>query len=545
MSEPVDSPTPERSILPSIPCRKPLVYWFRRFLACNPFYLVSAALLLYGFYRVSIDPDFLHGEIPQLAFDMTSLQLYEMLLVITAIWLAKRCVWYDSTLLVWLENAFALVPFILISQAGLIDQKQVWILCFAASLVVLARFGSLKRFIAKLNFPNRFLGVGFATLAVNAVLPILYRVLHQSKVGTKPDWGAAYFANEYAWILLLPGVCALANLLPPARQQGELLMQRRWLPLGLFSLWFAATSVHLYCLGYVYDFDLRRELLAPALCIALWTLRHRLADFVPAIDPIGRRILLVSPFLATFLGFGQHSKEVFLLVTIWNASMYGISYWRHGEKLALHLLLLSLAAMIGGMPRDWASLLPMEFSRARCIGAAAAVYLLLLAPMSRDPRWGLVGALLTGTMVILLGHGDARTFHWASQAGCVFLLLHSLRWADADHSGARVFRLTTAAIWVAHSFAWMRFGGAAWMTCATGALVLATYVLGRILSGNWGSRVVVFAAILAMLSRPGAVSAGKVSDLPAGLIAVIGSFLLFACGTLAALTRSRWHKANS
>jgi hypothetical protein len=521
------------------------MYWFRRFLACNPFYLVSAALLLYGFYRVSIDPNFLHGEIAQLTFDMTSLQLYELLLVVTAIWLARRSVWYDSTLLVWLENAFVLVPFILISQAGLIDQKQVWILCFAASLVVLARFSGLKRFITKLNFPGRFLGVGFAVLAVNMALPIIYRVLHQSKVGTKPDWGAAYFINEYAWIFLLPAVCALANLLPPPRQSGELLMQRRWLPLGLFSIWFSATSVHLYCLGYVYDFDLRRELVAPAICMMLWTLRRRVTDFVPAIDPIGRQVLLISPFLATFLAFGQASKEVFLLLTIWNASLYGFSYWRHGEKLALHLLLFSLAAMVGGLPQDWAALLPMGFSREKCIGAAAAAYLLLLAPMSRNPKWGLAGAVVTTTIVSLLGGGETRALHWAIQAGCAFLLLHSLRWADADHAGARAIRWATAAIWVAHSFAWMRFGGAAWMTCATATLVLATYLLWRLVSGTLGPSSVLVAAMLVMLSGPGEASAGKLSALPAGLMAVLGSFLLFACGTLAALTRSRWHKADS
>ena len=66
------------------------VWWLRRFLACNPFYLVSAALLLYGVYRVSVDPNFLSRETAQLAFNFSSLQLYEALLVITAIVLARR-----------------------------------------------------------------------------------------------------------------------------------------------------------------------------------------------------------------------------------------------------------------------------------------------------------------------------------------------------------------------------------------------------------------------------------------------------------------------
>src|SRR5258708_1131246 len=129
MSEPVNAPSADQ---PAAVCitQNCLGPWAKRFIACNPCYLLSAALLLYGFYRVSIDPGFLRSEIAQLAFDLGSLQVYELLLVVTAIWLTRRAAWYDATLLVWLENLFVFVPFILISQAGLIDQEQVWVLCF-------------------------------------------------------------------------------------------------------------------------------------------------------------------------------------------------------------------------------------------------------------------------------------------------------------------------------------------------------------------------------------------------------------------------------
>lgn len=59
---------------------RPWAYWVKRFFACNPFYLVSAALLLYGFYRVSIDTSYFRQETSQLWFNFTSLQLYEGLL---------------------------------------------------------------------------------------------------------------------------------------------------------------------------------------------------------------------------------------------------------------------------------------------------------------------------------------------------------------------------------------------------------------------------------------------------------------------------------
>ena len=35
--------------------------WVKRFLVCNPFYLCSAAVFLFGINRLSIDPNFLGG----------------------------------------------------------------------------------------------------------------------------------------------------------------------------------------------------------------------------------------------------------------------------------------------------------------------------------------------------------------------------------------------------------------------------------------------------------------------------------------------------
>src|SRR5580704_16173796 len=77
----------------------PPLDWLRRLLECNPFYLVSAACLLYGIYRFTIDPTFRGAELGPISTIFGSLQLYEILLVVTAIFLAWRRIWYDSTLL--------------------------------------------------------------------------------------------------------------------------------------------------------------------------------------------------------------------------------------------------------------------------------------------------------------------------------------------------------------------------------------------------------------------------------------------------------------
>jgi len=120
-------------------------YWSKMLLVCKPFYLVSAALLLYGMYRVSLDPVFLSTEVKQLAFNFTSPQCDEVLLVITTIVLAKRGIWYDSTLLLVLKQLLVLVPFILISQAALIDNRRLWILGAAVALIALARSAAARR----------------------------------------------------------------------------------------------------------------------------------------------------------------------------------------------------------------------------------------------------------------------------------------------------------------------------------------------------------------------------------------------------------------
>ena len=50
--------------------------------------------------------------------------------------------------------------------------------------------------------------------------------------------------------------------------------------------------------------------------------------------------------------------------------------------------------------------------------------------------------------------------------------------------------------------------------------------------------------VKAMLSGPTGFGAGTLYAAPMGLLAVIGSFLLFGMGTLAALTKHRWNRTD-
>jgi hypothetical protein len=172
------TPNPEFIVSPSLPppgpnhVHRPLSWWLRKFFACNPFYLVSAALLIYGCYRVSIDETFVDHETARLLFNFSSVQVYELLLVGVAIFLARRYLWYDSMVLVGLENMLVFVPFLLLSLAALTG---LWItvsVCAIAVILAVLRFACLRRYFAELNLPGSLLGVGSILLALNVALPL-------------------------------------------------------------------------------------------------------------------------------------------------------------------------------------------------------------------------------------------------------------------------------------------------------------------------------------------------------------------------------------
>jgi hypothetical protein len=84
--------------------------WSRIFLVRNPFYIVSAALLLLSMRLLSGDSRLFAGETPQLLFNFSSFQVYELLLAGTAILLARRRIWYDAGLLVGWKRCLSACP---------------------------------------------------------------------------------------------------------------------------------------------------------------------------------------------------------------------------------------------------------------------------------------------------------------------------------------------------------------------------------------------------------------------------------------------------
>lgn len=58
-----------------------------------------------------------------------------------------------------------------------------------------------------------------------------------------------------------------------------------------------------------------------------------------------------------------------------------------------------------------------------------------------------------------------------------------------------------------------------------------------VVAGKMGHLAVLLGPVLVLLSAPGHVAAVQFESAPAGLLAVIGSFILFGVGTLGAMTK--------
>lgn len=518
---------------------RPLSWWLRKFFACNPFYLVSAALLLYGCYRISIDETFTDRDTARLLFNFSSVQVYELLLVGVAIFLARRCLWYDSMVLVGLENMLVFVPLLLVSLAALIGSRVAVFVCAIAMILAVLRFGGLRRYFVELNLPRSLLGIGFILLALNVALPLTYRHYINFKIGVHLDAGPDYIMNECIWLLVLPAALALVNFLPHAQRGGDLLPQRHWFPLGMFALWITVTGLHLWALDYVYGYYLRPDLFAPVGWVLAWTVFFR----VPMKPAVLRYILMLPAMMVPFLADTPGKEKTYLVLMALNVVAFGvIRFLRGGNRFAGHLAYASVLLLIAGLPENWIQLAIHGATAPGCVAAGVVAYLIFWAAWLRNPKLAVLGAVLFGIVIAVMFNHYPDVVNWALQGGLVFFLLHSLRWNDAEHAGAGVARNFAGIIWAIQSFVWMNCEGAQfWMPFIPGALVLALYCVLLPCRGVWRLFVVPASALVVVLSGPCHVAIDHLRTMPTGLLAVIASFLLLGLGTVAALTREFWH----
>jgi hypothetical protein len=345
-----------------------------------------------------------------------------------------------------------------------------------------------------------------------------------------------------SWLVGLPLLLGLANFLPRQAIDSEN-RNRKWLPVAMFSIWIVVTACHLGGVGYVYGFNWRFAVLAPALWVLAWTVRYRFATFVQVPGRELRRGLMVGPVVATLLAVND--EHVFPLLAVLNAAGFAFVFLRNrGERLAGYLSVCSLVAACAALPEEFLRPVMPEFSRGvwtlYCVGAV----LISLTATWRDPRTGLIGGVLTLAATQWISGRWDPTWNTAIQIALLFVLAHSLRWLPARHSGARMVRIILTFAWTAHAFYWVNTNLrlAIPLVYSAAAILLVACCAQRLLTGLWSSRAIAGAALAVSLSWPFRRSLEHLQTLSFGYIAVMLGFLLFAVGTIAALTKHRWNK---
>lgn len=509
--------------------------WVKHVIAGNPFYLASAGLFLFGINQLTTDPKLVGAEYSMLRFNFCALIIYEILLVVSAIALARRRVWYDALLLVGLANLFVIVPFSLISRAVYLSPGLARAMCVSGVLLAVVKFWAFRRHIPGLNLPGRLLILGLVLLLANAVAPLMFREMAEDHARTV-EWLNAI------WLIVLPFLAGLANLLPRPVDLGDLPGQKRWLPLAFYFGWTVVTVCHFGGIGYSASFDWNFPLLVPVIWVASWTLYLRRADFVVDSTSLAEEWLLFVPLLLPLLACGD--SRVLPVLAILNLGCYGLRLvLRHRSRIALIQFLGATTIVLAGLPAVLLNRVVPGMPRVEWVVACMLLCFFWLIFLSQDPRVALVATIVLFVTCGIVLH--ART-PFAIQVGLIALLAHSLLWDDRLQRGSGILRGIAGVFWVLFSSSWLgQSPHEARLPVYLGASSLLIWYVVRALSHcSWRPWAVPVCAVSVLASEPGVRLAADLSKTSPGFIAITVSFLLFAFGSLSAFSKSKNNSAS-
>jgi len=505
----------------------------------NPFFLLSALFMLQGIYLVSVDPQMLGQEQSQLAFNFSALQIYELLLVLTALFLSRRLLLHDTALLFWLENMFVFIPFILISQASMMENRAVWTgsLCAAATIFTALRFSSLKLYLRPMQLPSTALALGAVLLLTNLALPLHFRAV----IGE--DSQAWTQLSPVLWRWFMPALFLSLFAFPMGKNLMTRSYAQRWTPYAAAILWILATTAHLRSVDYLDGIRFRIAVLAPMLCAFAWVFNLRLTSFLKNSE-YWRTRTLILPVLATIPAIQYHDPSLFLTLTATNCAVFAWLAFTQRNETAREFLLASLTAMIAAVPHNLGYQFIPDFSREKIILLSIGAYLFVQACRARTPRGAIAGAMIVGfASQYLFEHFD-YVEQLALQNALLFGLAHSLFWTgERTTFGNAVWKALAIALPL-HSFRWGSIAGldAALMITLASLFIVAVYVLAQQFQGHWATKALPVAAALNAFTVPLNHAIELLRITPTGYLVVLGAFLFFASGIAYALTRDRWHK---
>jgi len=508
---------------------------FRRLLAGNPFYLASAGLFLYGVNSVTTDSRLVGAELSLLQFNFSALALYEIILAITAIALARRKIWYDAVLLVALANLFVIVPFSLISRAVYLSSNLALAMCVFAGLFAALKIWAFKRFIPGLNLPPRLLLFGALLLFVNAAAPVRFKAM------------AEHPAEIVQWLnvicfLLLPLLAGLAQFLPRPRASTESPLGKRWIPLSFYLGWIVVTAFHVLGIAYSSGLDWSYTLLVPTAWALAWVVQLRLTDFVTRPAPNLQRTLPFVPLVVPLFASGH--PWLFPVLSALNLGWFGTRLLRKPRgHFEIVQFLTAAAFFLSGLPLTWLHHLVPGLLREEWIVCSLFLCFFWLVFLSRDPRVAMFAAV---ALAFAWGWFVRLLPHFFLQFLLLFMLAHSFRWEDHLHRGAKLLRNAAGLLWLIHSWSWIQgtTPEAGLAVCAGASLLLGSYATFALYHRSWRPRVIPAYGVAVLMSDPAIHLTGKLREASPGFIAIAVSFILFGLGSLVAFTKTKWQESR-
>jgi hypothetical protein len=338
-------------------------------------------------------------------------------------------------------------------------------------------------------------------------------------------------------------------VLPRRTKESPSYFSRCEFPLLTLLMWIAGTAVHFYCINYVYALprgELRFTLTIPTVFTACWVLWARASDVKwssPQFAQIYERGLLVATVGALMVPALSNDRTILLALGAINVSLFAVLTIKSRNWFNLLLLAVSSAATISAVRVGHikAPAVVPEIEIGQTFWIAIGAFLFLRSILSRDARYGFLGALIATIAVPLVYHRINGVFEYA-HVGLTFLVLHSLRWDDKLDPYSRIARALAVLAWLGNSFCWLWDDGATsfWGVLLSGVMVFIAGLVIRWICGRWTHRLIPFAALAAMVMPPGFKAGEMLTHAPVGLMILLASFLLFAVGIMTALTRTRW-----
>jgi hypothetical protein len=424
----------------------------------------------------------------------------------------------------------------LISQGALLSPRLGIALALGAVLMTMLRGWAIRRAFPLFNLPPRVLCFGAVLLFLNAALPCVFPPMVENN--PIEEWA---IPNLILWYVVLPLLVGGANLLPRPTRYGGLNPERHWLPLFIYALWVAGSGTHFWCLEYIGEQPFQIHYLAPAACIAAWTLWRRIPDCVQQPGARWEMAMLCLTFASPLVAFGE--PTLFAVLALMNAAVYAVLLRRCAgttQRLLRELLIGSAALLVLGLPENIGRLILPEFTRMHAFVLAAATAVFTSALRSPRMAVGFAGAMGAGISVALIFPN--APVHLTIETATVFLLAHSLGWSRRD-AAASFLRIVAGGIWVIDAGLWIHAAG--WQTdVAIGSIALALSLAWWVVGRFYGERrdwIVLASSVAVILGLP---SDWLWQNGSLGLIALAASLALFVVGFVIAWTRHLWERVH-